>query len=310
MHLQNHALLAEIVTRHEIECGYARDGSFVIAGDEEEEGLLRRSHPLLMEDGFPCEFLKSSEVNRTLRTCGFGGGLFNPSDGRVDPVGLIRGMAAITQRDGLRIFEHTAVRHIRKVDGSWVLDTDHGSVTAPLLFLASNAWTPILLPKVMLRPVRGQCLAVGSLEELPASQPCYSNYGSEYWRGVGRSVVLGGMRRAGNSGENCLEDGITEAVHLALDRFCSDHFPYLRGVSVSLRWSGIMAYTGDGLPLVGAVPHKEGMYLAGGYTGHGFGYAFLAARWLVHLALGETDEIPELCRIDRIMRFSPALSEI
>ena len=71
-----------------------------------------------------------------------------------------------------------------------------------------------------------------------------------------------------------------------------------------------MAYTGDGLPLVGAVPLKEGMYLAAGYTGHGFGYAFLAARWLVDLALDGYNEIPELCRIDRTMRHSPSLKEI
>ena len=39
MHLQNHALLAGIIARHDIACDYARDGSFVIAADPEEEDL-------------------------------------------------------------------------------------------------------------------------------------------------------------------------------------------------------------------------------------------------------------------------------
>jgi glycine/D-amino acid oxidase-like deaminating enzyme len=310
LHLKNHSLLADIVAQHGIDCDYARDGSLVIAADEEEEDLLRRSHPLLLEDGFRCEFVEASQINKTLRALGFGGGLFNPSDGHVDPVGLIRGLAAVAQSGGVKFFEHTPVSQFRKAGVSWVAETEHGSVTTDLLFLASNAWTPKLLPEMELEPVRGQCMAIGPLGEPPITVPCYTNYGSEYWRGAGRYAILGGMRRAGNNEEVGYEDGVTEAVQSALDSFCRDHFPYLRSAPVTHRWSGIMSYTGDGLPLVGAVPHKGGMYLAAGYTGHGFGYAFLAAHWLVSLALDGSNEIPDLCRIDRTMRYSPSLKEI
>lgn len=71
-----------------------------------------------------------------------------------------------------------------------------------------------------------------------------------------------------------------------------------------------MAFTPDGLPIVGGIPGEDGLYVAGGYTGHGFGYAFLAARWLTALTVERRDEISPLCRIDRPMRSSPALTEI
>ena len=34
-------------------------------------------------------------------------------------------------------------------------------------------------------------------------------------------------------------------------------------------WSGIMGYSRDGRPWVGEVPGRKGVFLSGGYTGHG-----------------------------------------
>ncbi len=308
-HLQNHALLAEIVARHDIECEYARDGSFVIAIDEQEEEVLRRGLPLMRESDLSCEFVEASVINRTLGTTGFGGGLFNPLDGHVNPVSLIQGMAAVLVRGGCRIFEHSAVRCIREA-GGWIVETEQGNVTATLLFLASNAWASSFVPELALEAVRGQCLAVGPLDPPPTPVPCYTNYGSEYWRGSGRQMILGGMRRAGGEGETCHDDTIAQAVQLALERFRGDHFPHLERIPVTHRWSGIMCYSPDGLPLVGEVPGRERMFLAAGYTGHGFGWGFLAALWLVNAALDRLDEIPQLCRINRVMCYSPSLKEI
>jgi glycine/D-amino acid oxidase-like deaminating enzyme len=230
LHLKNHSLLADITAQHDIDCDYARDGSFVIASDEEEEDALRRSYPLLLEDGFRCEFVEASQINKTLRTLGFGGGLFNPSDGHINPVSLIRGMADVAQRGGVKIFEYTPVGQFRKAGASWLVKTEHGSVATDLLFITSNAWTPSLLPEMELEPVRGQCLAIGPLGELPIAAPCYTNYGSEYWRVAGQHAIFGGMRRVGKNEESGYEDGVTEAVQSALGSFCRDHFPYLRGV--------------------------------------------------------------------------------
>ncbi len=309
-HLQNHDLLADFVVRNQIRCDYARDGSFVLAIDAEEEDLLRRSYPLLLEDGFACEYKESSEISKILGTAGFFGGLFNPLDGCVDPVGLTRGAAAVVRAGGGRIFERSGVRRIREGAGHWTLETEKGTATAPLLFLAVNAWTPILLPQLRLQPVRGQCLAIGPLRSPPIPTPCYTNYGSEYWRGSGRHTLMGGMRRAGKSSETGLDDGVTHSVQQALEGFRSAHFPGLEREPIAYRWSGIMSYSGDGLPLIGAVRDREGLFLAGGYTGHGLGWAFLAARWLSRLAVEGVDEIPGICRLDRKIRPSPALEEI
>ena len=51
-------------------------------------------------------------------------------------------------------------------------------------------------------------------------------------------------------------------------------------------WSGVMCYTPDGQPLVGALPGRPGEYIAAGYTGHGMPLAFMAGCCVAELALG------------------------
>lgn len=40
-------------------------------------------------------------------------------------------------------------------------------------------------------------------------------------------------------------------------------------LELTAAWTGIMGYSRDGCPWVGAVPGMEGVWVAGGYTGHG-----------------------------------------
>jgi glycine/D-amino acid oxidase-like deaminating enzyme len=49
-----------------------------------------------------------------------------------------------------------------------------------------------------------------------------------------------------------------------------------------------MGFSRDGLPLIGAVPGLPGAVAAAGFTGHGFGFAFLSGRALAELVLQGT----------------------
>ena len=60
-------------------------------------------------------------------------------------------------------------------------------------------------------------------------------------------------------------------------------------VGVTHRWAGIMGFTEDGLPIVGAVAGRPNLYVCGGYSGNGMSYAFQCARRLAaHLVGSET----------------------
>ncbi len=310
LHMENQALLAQLVDNHAIDCRYRRGGGYAAGIDGEEEEELRRSALLMREDSFPCDFLEAQDLNKAVGGKGFCGGVFDPSDGVVDPVRLVRGLARAVESAGVRILERSPATSIARSGGAWIVQSPKGRASAPLLFLVCNAWLRLLRGSLPLQPVRGQCCAMLAPRAILPEAACIANYGAEYWRRAGDYLVFGGFRRVGGDAEASYQDEVTVAIQDALGQFARAHFPGIDAARVTHAWSGTMAFTPDGLPVVGRSAGEDGLYVAGGYTGHGFGYAFLAARWLAALAVDGRDEISPLCRLDRPMRQSPALAEI
>ncbi len=58
-----------------------------------------------------------------------------------------------------------------------------------------------------------------------------------------------------------------------------------------------MAFSSDGLPLIGNLPGVPGCYIAGGYTGHGNAYALLAARMIAGDITGRSQEYQEYANL-------------
>lgn len=69
-------------------------------------------------------------------------------------------------------------------------------------------------------------------------------------------------------------------------------------IEVLQMWSGIMAFTADGLPLVGRLPASltsrlgDGEWFAGGYNGHGMDKGWLCGDAIARMAMGEA--VPEV----------------
>ena len=47
---------------------------------------------------------------------------------------------------------------------------------------------------------------------------------------------------------------------------------------ITHRWAGVVGYSDDALPYVGEVPGRPGLWVAGGYSGHGNVPGFLSGR--------------------------------
>jgi glycine/D-amino acid oxidase-like deaminating enzyme len=59
---------------------------------------------------------------------------------------------------------------------------------------------------------------------------------------------------------------------------------------VTHRWVGTVGYTDDGLPYAGAVPDQPGLYVLGGYSGHGNVPGYLAGKEVADLVAGDPGE--------------------
>jgi gamma-glutamylputrescine oxidase len=285
---ENHALLAKLLDGR---AGYARRGSLTLAASADEAELLGESVELLGQDGLPGRWLSAAEAPPF-------GGLLNDADGEVDPAQAVGAIADAAPKGA--VHEAVAVRAVEPAaerGGDLRVHLDDGAeVAAGLVVLATNAYTSDLAKTVRIAPVRAQMLATAPAAGRDAERPTYSNFGYRYWRrrDDGR-FLLGGWRDTAMDEEVGTDAVPNPRVQAHLDGHLRE-----MGVAepVTHRWAGIMGFSPDELPLVGAVPDMPAVYVCGGYTGHGMGFAVQATRRLAaHILDGEP--LPRWLRADR-----------
>jgi gamma-glutamylputrescine oxidase len=274
--VENGDMLAEALAGR---AGHRRRGSWMLAASDLEADELDESVTLLREDGFDVTFHRGTADSPAR--------LLTPGDAEVDPVATVHALAA---NQGSRITEELAVTGIEATSTGVRVHTSAGECTADVVILATNAYTGALIPDIDIVPARGQMLATDEMPERVAERPVYADHGYRYWRQLddGR-VLLGGWRDRAVDEESTDRADISETVQRHLD------VELLRlgaRAPVTHRWAGIMAFTSDHLPLVGAVTGHPGVFVCAGYSGHGMGFALHATRLLCdHVIAGRP--IPE-----------------
>jgi len=293
--IENHELLRGLVETERIDCLYARKGSYTLAVSDAEVSAHSKSVTMLREDGFQAEFLDDTDAARLFPGSGIRGGTFNPGDGEIHPVRYVRALAAAAERKGARIFEGTRVTKIDTAATSVVLHTEKGRLTASMLLLATNAYTPLLHPyfEGAIVGMRGQMFATEPCPDRIIPAPVYADYGFEYFRQLpdGR-VLAGGGRRASLDTELTYADRPTDKVQGAIETFLYSCFPLARGLRITHRWGGIMGFSCDEIPNIGPVPGAVNVYAAAGYHGHGLAFSTIAAKAVTGMMLDGRTDVP------------------
>jgi gamma-glutamylputrescine oxidase len=285
--LQNHDRIAAVIDEEGIACGYRRGGSLQLASSEGEEAELATSAALLQADGFEAELVEGEALPAVFREAGFRTGVRLPRDGELDPVRFVRAAAVSARRAGARLYEQCPVLSLdASTGGAVTVTTAGGRVSAQAVVVAVNARVGQLLPWFAdkVDPVRGQMLATGPAPRL-FDTPIYADHGFDYWRQDERGcVVLGGWRNLDPGSEVGFDDHLHPEIQARMEAFIR-RFPALAEVPITHRWSGIMGFSRDGLPILGPVPGSPGAVAGAGFTGHGFGFAWLAGEALATVIL-------------------------
>jgi glycine/D-amino acid oxidase-like deaminating enzyme len=291
--VENRRRWLEVCEREPIACDVASCGSVVATASRDEMNRFESHAALLTEDGYRCDLVDGRWLQDHMSRSGdFIGGLYTPQDVGVNPVRFVRGLAAAAERRGVEVYEQTPVRAVERDGAAWTVETATGDVRADRVVLGLNAYTALVDPawQTLIRTARGQVLATAPVAQILFRHLVYANDGFEYWRQLtdGR-VVLGGLRRLAIEEEVGIEDRLHARIQDGLDAYLR-HLGVPASTPVTHRWSGIMGFTPDRLPLIGPVVGRDGMYVAGGYSGHGLAFAFLAGRMIAELtATGATD---------------------
>ena len=81
-----------------------------------------------------------------------------------------------------------------------------------------------------------------------------------------------------------------EPVHSILDEAAAslrDYYPRFQSMEIVERWAGAIDATPDVVPVISALPKFGGLYLASGFSGHGFGLGPGAGKLMAQMLVGE-----------------------
>lgn len=254
-------------------------GSLAVAVTEQEVEALHASAELLREDGFDAWFGSTDPLQR-----GFLAALRQPDDGVVDAAGLTR---ALLSSAPIAVHTDTEVYDLEPEGETVRVWAQRRTVRCKTVVLAADGYAPLLDPFLShwVAPGRALMVTTGPLTGKGFPIPCYADYGYEYACPLpdGRWVLAAWRRpRPGEHPEPDL------SLREGLRRFIERYFPEVQG-HIAHRRSGIMGFTPDGLPIVGALPHMPQVVFALGFGGWGLSWAFIAAERLVEWVLQGTD---------------------
>ena len=243
-------------------------GSMLLAETAEEARELELAARALDADKIAIEYYSSDPVGR-----GYLAGIEQPLDAGVQPYLLVKAIMAQCDCDfvsgnelyRLEATEDHVLAHTRKI-----------LFKARYVMLCVNAWSPLIDPffigKVI--PTRAQCLVTEPLDHVPLPYCGYSDYGMMYYRSTfdGRFLLGGGRQHFKEDEGDTTEDRLNPKIQAWLDGYMRRYFPDVNA-PVAHRWSGIMGFSCDGLPLAGTLPGRPRIGFAAGFTGHGLALA-------------------------------------
>jgi glycine/D-amino acid oxidase-like deaminating enzyme len=197
----------------------------------------------------------------------------------------VRRLAALAADAGVEIREHERVDDVTALDAWQVLVATDGYGHGLVPELADAIW-----------PTRGQVIVSEPIDRMLYDRPHYARQGFDYWQQLpDRRVLLGGFRDVSILDELTDVEEMTPTIQNSLESFLGE----LIGETprISHRWAGIFGLTQDMLPLVGRVPGRDSVWVAGGYSGHGNVLGFACGELVADAILGDTSS-PQLRLFD------------
>ena len=190
-------------------------------------------------------------------------GLIARVERHVRPESLIGGLRRALLGHGVRIEESAEVTELIGMRDGWRIRTAAGAIDADRVVVAAGVWTREMLAPLGLRiPLEG---AKGYSITAPANgeAPNHPLYLTEIKVGV--SPFEGAIRLAGTLELAGLNLDVDHRRVRALATHAAEYLDGLHPERGAVEWAGLRPITSDGLPVIGEVPGRPGLFVA---TGH------------------------------------------
>ncbi|GAB4261872.1 MAG: FAD-binding oxidoreductase [Pararhodobacter sp.] len=278
------AAVWDIIARHAIACEARPAGTLHCAADDAGLGALRERERQWKERQVAVRLLDAEETRARTGSGHFRGALFDPRAGTVQPLAYAIGLARAARAAGAVLHAPSPVTAARRDGGDWLLTTPGGTLRAPRVIWAGNAYGrgPAANPAVAILPYFNFATdpLPASLREtiLPGGEGAWDTatvLTSFRLDAAGRFVI-------GSVGQLGVETALHEAW---ARRQMARIFPQLAGQRFAHRWFGRIGTTPDALPRL--IDHGPGAFGITGFNGRGIAPGTVLGQVLARHALGQ-----------------------
>lgn len=280
-------LVFDIVERHGIACEAVRNGTLHCAVGRQGLAEITARARQWRRRGADVELLHSRATAWRVGSKVYAGALLDRRAGTIQPLAYVRGLAASAIRLGARIHEHSPATGFEDLGGEWRVTTARGSVTAPWVIIATDAYSAAICPdvkreQVMLpyfnlatRPLSAEALR----SVLPGRQGAWDTRSilSSFRLDATGRLVFGSVGALRGTGTRIHADWARRAL--------ARIFPRLGEVAFEHGWYGMIGMTRNAAPRLHM--HGRNLVSISGYNGRGIAPGTSFGRDLARLVLGE-----------------------
>jgi sarcosine oxidase subunit beta len=312
----------EFFYRFESETGHHADfrqnGYLMLATTEDDIVTLRQNVETQRNLGLEVNLLTPSEVLEMvpqLRPDDILGATFCQSDGYADPYSVVNGFASAARNLGITILENTKVIGINvKKDGVKEVTTTAGTFNSPVIVNAAGPYAGLIGKMIGLdipiRPSKRHIFITETIHHTEfTSSPIWNkfpmivDFHSGLWlRREGPCLIFG--RRNPEEPESFDTSIDWDYFTNVLGPEICYRFPVFEDIGIMRAQAGLHSDTQDNMAILGEAPGFKGVYLACGFSGHGFMHSPAVGRIIAELILnGKTSfQDIELFNLERFKK--------
>jgi len=254
---------------------FKQSGYLMCAATEKEFEQFKINIALQNSLGIPSRIIDTKEAREIIpyiNTDHMVGGSFCHKDGHLNPFTTTLAYCNAAEKLGVEIQKYTSVVSIDKKRGKIVgVQTDKDYISTPIVINAAGGYVKEIARmagvELPLYSQRRQILVTEPV--VPIQGPMFMGFLHNIYcqQTPHGSFIMG----RGDSDEPKGTD-ISSGWHFMerQSKNIAKLLPPLKDLNIVRQWSGLYNYSPDKQPIYDQVPEVEGMYLAAGYSGHGF----------------------------------------
>ena len=275
-------------------CGYTQCGA-VEFGGADREAEIRRVADKEKELGADIRLLSVDELKQLdpgVFTDDLAVVAYEPQAGYADSIETTNSFAKQAVNFGCRISTHTEVTKIRVENGRVKgVDTTNGPVDARKVLVAANVWAPKLLRdigvNVPVTPVRKQVCLYKLPVSLGRPRIVMDDFLRDlYFRPDGDYTLAGEIEKPGVPVEmQNFQAGFENETAIRIGEKLGHRYPSMTSAINRGGYSGPYDVSADGQPILDQPHQIEGLYIALGFSGHGFRFSPSTGRVMAEVIL-------------------------